>query len=208
MFVSSNSRLSMNEPVRQVPAAKGQMALTINVDWGNDELVAMLDVLDNYETKATFFLTGRWTKNFPELAKEVARRGHEIGNHGMSHAHPTHLSDGDLRTLIEDNIQLLKETTGTEPVPLFAPPYGEQDERVVRIASSLGQWTTLWTLDTIDWQNPSPDVIVQRILPRASDGAIILMHPKPQSLQALPTIIEGLKEKGFMLVPLGQMMGL
>lgn len=200
------SELSPLRPVREVPSAKGMMAFTINVDWGNDELVQILDVLDDHGVKATFFLTGRWAKLYPQLAREIAERGHEIGNHGLSHAHPTQLTRERLVELIAQNTSVLKESTGVAPVPLFAPPYGEQNERVVQVAAEHGYFTTLWTLDTIDWQDPAPETILQRIVPRARDGAIVLMHPKLQTLQALPRMITGLKEQGFTLVPLWQMM--
>lgn len=200
------SELSLDRPIREVPSAKGMMALTINVDWGNDELLKMLDVLDRHQVKATFFLTGRWAKLYPDLAREIADRGHEIGNHGLSHAHPTQLTREQLVELIAGNNAVLENATGVAPVPLFAPPYGEQNQRVVQVAAELGYFTTLWTLDTIDWQNPSPETILQRIVPKAKDGAIVLMHPKPQSLEALSRMIAGIEEKGFTLLPLWQMM--
>lgn len=197
--------LSLAQPVRQVPAAKGRVALTVNVDWGNEVIPGMLDTFDRHGVKATFFLTGRWAKAFPEMAAEIAARGHEIGNHGGNHAHPTHLSDGQLHEHIGGNVETLRTATGVEPVPLYAPPYGEQDARVVKIAANLGHMTTLWTLDTIDWQNPPPQTIVRRVVPRATDGAIVLMHPKEQTLEALEEILEGLKERGFDVVPLWKM---
>lgn len=198
--------LSPLQPVREVPSAKGMIALTVNVDWGNEVLVEMLDVLDRYGVKATFFLTGRWARLYPELAEEIAVRGHEIGNHGLSHAHPTQLSRAQLAELISGATEVLRQATGVSPVPLFAPPYGEQNRRVVEVAAQHGYYTTLWTLDTIDWQDPPPDTIVQRVVPRARDGAIVLMHPKPQTLEALPRMIEGLRAQGFTLVPLWHMM--
>lgn len=197
--------LSLSQPVRQVPRATGRVALTVNVDWGNEVIPAMLDTFDRHGVKATFFLTGRWAKAFPEMAAEIAARGHEIGNHGVDHAHPTQLSDGQLREHIGGNVEILKAATGAEPVPLYAPPYGEQDARVVRVAAELGHFTTLWTLDTIDWQNPPPATIVRRVVPRATDGTIVLMHPKEQTLEALEEILEGLKAKGYSVVPLWQM---
>ena len=200
------SAFPMDRPVREVPGRAGRMAFTVNVDWGNEVLPDMLDVFDRYGVKATFFLTGRWAKAYPEMAAEIARRGHEIGNHGLAHAHPTQLSPGELKEHIAGNVEVLRAAAGVEPVPLYAPPYGEHDERVVREAALLGHWTTLWTLDTIDWQNPSPDTIYRRIVPRAAAGAIVLMHPKPQTVEALPRLIEGLNERGYALVPLYRLM--
>jgi len=194
-----------DQPVRKVPGRPKQMAITVNVDWGNEVIPGMLDVFDRYGVKATFFLTGRWAAAFPEMAALIASRGHEIANHGVSHAHPVQLSTHDLRSHIGENADILRRAAGVEPAPLYAPPYGEVNDRVVREAAALGYWTTLWTLDTIDWQEPAPDTIVQRIVPRAEDGAIVLMHPKPQTLEALPRLIEGLQAKGYALVPLYRM---
>lgn len=199
------SALSMSEPVRQVTSAGKRMALTINVDWGNEVIPQILDVLEEKDVRATFFLTGRWASKFPEMAKMIAENGHEIGNHGLSHAHPTQLSATALTEHIAENVKRLREATGVDPVPLYAPPYGEQNARVVEEARSHGHWTTLWTLDTIDWQNPAPATILQRIVPRAVDGGIVLMHPKPQSLEALPAMIDGVKERGFTWFPLHAM---
>lgn len=198
--------LPIDQPVRQVPGVQGQVALTINVDWGNDELLQMLELFERMNVRATFFLTGRWAKNFPDLARLIAEKDHEIANHGMSHDHPTQISLERLIEMIHGNVELIEEQVGVRPVPLFAPPYGEQDERVVKTAAQFGLWTTLWTYDTIDWQEPPPHVIVDRIVPRAQAGGIVLMHPKPQTVQALPDMITGLRDKGLEPVPLWQMM--
>lgn len=196
----------MDRPVREVKGATGRIALTINVDWGNEDLLQMLDLFDEHNVKATFFLTGRWATSFPEIAREIAARGHEVGNHGLRHDHPTQISAAALHEMIAGGIRAIEEATGVRPVPLFAPPYGEQDERVVRTAATLGLWTTLWTYDTIDWQEPPPHVIIDRIVPRASDGGIVLMHPKPQTVQALPEMIRALRQKGLEPTPLWEMM--
>lgn len=203
--VTQGEAVSLAAPVRQVPGAKGRVALTVNVDWGNEVIPAMLDTFDRYGVKVTFFLTGRWAKAFPEMAAQIAARGHEIGNHGVDHAHPTRLSDQELAEHIGANVEILRAATGVEPVPLYAPPYGEQDGRVVAAAARLGHFTTLWTLDTIDWQEPPPQTIVARVVPRATDGAIVLMHPKEQTLAALAPMLEGLRERGYEVVPLYQM---
>lgn len=197
--------LSMNEPVRQVVGVSDAMALTINVDWGNEVIPDLLEVLDQKEVRATFFLTGRWAGGFPDLARMIAERGHEIANHGSNHVHPTQLAADALDRHIASAVTTLKEAAGVEPVPLYAPPYGEHDRRVVEAARRRGHWTTLWTLDTIDWQNPSPATIVGRIVPRAVGGGIVLMHPKPQSLEALPAVIDGVREKGLTWRPLYEM---
>lgn len=197
--------LTIEEPVRRVPGAPGKVALTINVDWGNDELADMLDIFDDHDVKVTFFPTGRWANQFPELARILQDRGHEVGNHGLTHDNASQISETKLHEMIVGGFEAIEKAIGTRPIPLFAPPSGDYNERVVKKAASLGVWTTLWTYDTIDWQNPSPAVIIERIVPRAEEGGIVLMHPKPQTVQALPDMIRGLREKGLEPVPLWQM---
>lgn len=181
------------------------MSLTINVDWGQEVLPEMLEVLQEKETKVTFFVTGRWAKQYPEMVKRFAADGHEVGNHGMKHAHPRSLSDWDLAQLIVENEKLLQEIIGECP-RLFAPPYGEVDERVAVTAAQLGYRTIMWTIDTIDWQNPSVETTVRRVLDRAQNGGIVLMHPKPNTVRALPRIIDGLRRQGYALVTVTELL--
>jgi len=186
------------------PAELPWVALAINVDWGEEVLPRMLEVLGQHGARVTFFLTGRWARKFPDVARMLAERGHEIGNHGLDHLHPTKLGDGELRRLVEENASLLESVTGRRPT-LFAPPYGEVDERVVRVARSVGHRTVMWTVDTIDWQRPAPHVILERVRNRLGPGTIILMHPTEPTLQALPDMLRLIAERGLTVVPVGEM---
>lgn len=174
------------------------LALMFNVDWGEEIIPDILEVLKKKDVKATFFISGRIAKKSPEIVLKIAGAGHEIGNHGYSHPHVDRLN-------LEQNV---KEIMDTEKVfqelqittaKLFAPPYGEHSKIVLQAADSVGYKTIMWTLDTIDWQDPTPEVILKRILPKADNGSLILMHPKKCTLQTLPTMIESLKKEGFLL---------
>ena len=114
------SEISM-DPIYRGNADRPLMSLTVNVDWGQEVLPDMLATLKEHDVKVTFFVTGRWAKQFPDLLKQMAEAGHEIANHGMKHAHPKQLSDWDLAMLILENDKLLKGIVG-EPSPLFALP--------------------------------------------------------------------------------------
>ncbi len=195
----------LDAPLFEVPGAAGQVALTINVDWGSEEIPAMLDLFDRYGARVTFFLTGHWAEQNAELVRTIAERGHEIANHGRSHIHPRQLADGALAAHITENEQLLASIAG-KVSRLYAPPYGEWDRRVVRQAANLGYRTVLWTLDTRDWQEPSAETIVARVVPKAVPGVIVLMHPKPNTVAALPAIMDGLKVKGLQAVTLSEML--
>ncbi len=197
------SEISM-DPIYRGNADRPLMSLTVNVDWGQEVLPDMLATLKEHDVKVTFFVTGRWAKQFPDLLKQMAEAGHEIANHGMKHAHPKQLSDWDLAMLILENDKLLKGIVG-EPSPLFAPPYGEVDRRIAATARTLGYRTIMWTIDTIDWQEPSVETTIERVISRAQNGGIVLMHPKPNTVKALPQIIEGLRQKGYQLLPAGEL---
>ncbi len=192
-------------PVFRGNPERPEAALAINVAWGEESLPGMLDILKKENVRATFFFVGDWVRKFPELVREVAAAGHEIANHGYYHGHPCALDRTELARMIQDNQVLLAKVIGRQPAALFAPPSGEFDQRTVGVAAELGFRTILWTVDTIDWKRPSPDLIVQRAVGKACNGAIILMHPTAPTLAALPAVIKGLRDKGLKLATIGQL---
>ena len=184
------------EPIYQGNANKKAIALTINVDWGEEYIPKMLEVFDTKNVKATFFLSGKWAEKHPDLVKDIYNRGHELGNHGYSHPHPDKLSVQQNIEEIQKTEQAIERITGFK-TRLFAPAYGEKKQHVVDAAAKIGYRTIYWSLDTIDWQKPKPSTIVERIVPRAFNGAIVLMHPTENTVLALPEIIHKLKEQGY-----------
>lgn len=199
----SNSPVS--KPVEQIKTDKKVMALTINVDWGEEFIPAILDALDKGNARATFFVTGRWAKKHPELLKTIAKRGHEIENHGYSHPHPDQISVGANQEEIKKTESIIEEIIG-QKTRFYAPPYGEKGASGLLAADKLGYRTILWTLDTVDWRSDStPEVIVKRIVNPAirygikpeKKGAIVLMHPKANTVKALPYILDRLAQEGY-----------
>ncbi|HEY8416996.1 MAG TPA: polysaccharide deacetylase family protein, partial [Limnochordales bacterium] len=157
--------LDARKPVYSVPVRERLVSFAVNVDWGDEYLPGMLSVLAEREVHVTFFPTGRWAAARPDLVRQMVEGGHELGNHGYRHDHPKALTDQQLAELIVRNRELLAELAGVETA-LFAPPYGELDPRIVRIAADTGHWTIMWTVDTVDWRRPPPEAIVQRVLSR------------------------------------------
>ena len=80
---------------------------------------------------------------------------------------------------------------------LYAPPYGEYNDIVLLAANELGYKTIMWSIDTIDWQNPPPELIISRVMKKISNGAIILIHPTKSTAEALPELIRQLKNQGY-----------
>ena len=225
LFVGIGSRqllmtynVSVSQPIEQVKTNQRVIALTINVDWGEEYIPAMLDALDKRKALATFFVTGRWAEKHPNLLRLIASRGHEIENHGYSHPHPDQLSAGANKDEIKKTEVIIEGIIGPK-TRYYAPPYGEKGRSGLQAAEELGYQTILWTLDTVDWREDStPEVIAKRILNPAvrfgikpsKSGAIILMHPKMNTVKALPVILDQLGREGFVfqtidgLITLGQ----
>nr|WP_237690684.1 polysaccharide deacetylase family protein [Paenibacillus caui] len=184
------------QPIYRGNPHKQMAAIMINVAWGNEYIEPMLDTLDEEGVKATFFLDGSWLKKYPEVAKEIQKRGHQLENHAYSHPNMSRLGTERATLEISKTKQLLKDTLGVDNT-WFAPPSGDFNQRTVEIAASQGLKTVLWTVDTVDWKNPDPSSVVAKIAQKAGPGSLILMHPTASSKQALKGIIQALKQKGL-----------
>lgn len=200
-------KVSLNDlgavPIYRGNPAKPMVSLMINVAWGNQYIVPMLDILDQEKVKVTFFLDGSWLSKNRELAAEMMKRGHEMENHAYTHPNMSTLSRARATAEIDKTKSLLKESLGVDN-KWFAPPSGDFDQETVDIAASLGLKTVLWTLDTVDWRNPSPESVVAKISSKAEAGTLILMHPTASSSRALRGMIQGIRAKGLQLGTVSQ----
>ena len=183
------------------------VSLSFNVDWGEEYLPDILAVLAENNVPATFFLTGRWCDLHPDLAAQIAEAGHELGNHGYSHASPNASDREEIIDEIDRTKQAIREATGVA-TRLYAPPAGEADEHVLEAAEQAGCSTVLWSVDTIDWQQPEADTVLRRVMGQLHGGAIILAHPTACTLQALPHIIEEARAEGYRFVTVSENLGL
>jgi peptidoglycan/xylan/chitin deacetylase (PgdA/CDA1 family) len=193
-----------NTPYYHGVRGRDQISLAINVDWGEEYLPGMLRILRDKGVKATFFVTGNWASKYPDLLKEMATLGHEIGNHGYRHVHIKDLTREEIIALIEKNEELIRQITG-QKTRLFTPPYGEIDQRITAVVSSIGYRTIMWSADTIDWQRPASVIIEERAVNKTDDGGIILIHPTKPTIYALEKIIDRLRGRGFSFVPISEL---
>jgi len=176
---------------------KMQVALTFDATYGDNQTTILLDILRRNNIKATFFLSGIWLENFPELARSIAREGHEIGSHTYTHPHLPQISIDDVRNQIIRTENIIENVTGRSPY-LFRPPFGEFNQEVLNTIAELGYLTIMWTIDSLDWMNPGVQAIIDRVVNNVQPGAIILMHQAAvQTPQALQTIITQLRNKGY-----------
>lgn len=173
------------------------IAFVCNVDWGNEYIEPMLNIFDKYNIKISFFVTGRWAKNNDELLKKIYSRGHEIGNHGYLHKDYSKLNYESNRKQILDAENVIFNTIGVKP-KYFAPPSGAYNKNTIRAAKDLNYQIIMWSIDTIDWREDSTkEKIIKRVISKSHNSAIVLMHPKKETISALPIIIESLRNKGY-----------
>lgn len=196
---------SARRPIYQGNPVKRQIALVINVAWGNENLPEMLAILDREQVRASFFLVGRWAAQNHDLVQQIAAAGHEFGNHAYSDPHLPQLTRAAITEEISRTSAVITEVTG-QSVRYFSPPYNDFSQTVLDTAADLGYQTVLCSLDTADWMRPGVQRIVQRIVPKAHNGAIVLMHPTEQTPAALAQIIAGLKAAGYQLVTVSELL--
>lgn len=192
-------------PVYRGHPEKEMVSLLINVSWGEDYIPEILDTLNEQDVKATFFIEGNWAKNNAELVKMIDEQGHVIGNHGLNHPDMARLNEAEINHQIKRTNEILNAITGETP-KWFAPPSGSFGDQVVETADQLEMETVLWTVDTIDWKNPSVSVMVNRINERVHPGATILMHPTQPIASGLDGIIETIKNQDYRIGTIEQLL--
>ncbi|BAB06125.1 polysaccharide deacetylase family protein [Halalkalibacterium halodurans] len=183
-------------PVFRGNPEKPMVTLLVNVAWGNEHLPTMLKTMNKYDVKSTFFLDGSWVKKHPQLATMIVEEGHEIGNHAYSHPDMQRLTRERMDEEIVQTNEVIKATIEVTP-KWFAPPSGSYNDLVVQRAAEHGMRTIMWSVDTIDWRNPDPNEMVDRVLSKVHPGAMILMHPTESSAAGLENLIRGIQDRGL-----------
>lgn len=192
-------------PIYQGVTGQKAVAVTVNVDWGGEYIPAMLDAFAKNDARVTFFVTGKWAENNPQLMKTMTDAGHSIQNHGYQHVHFNSLGADQVATQIKQAEDVIFKTTSRK-TRFFAPPYGEKSRPLVSAVLGTGYQYVMWSVDTIDWQKPAPEVIVQRVMKKVHNDAIILMHPTEPTVRALPELLTGLKAQGYKMVSIEEIM--
>jgi len=185
-------------PIYRGHPEKQMVAFLINVSWGEEYIPQILNTLKENKVKATFFIEGKWAKQNSDLVKMIDEQGHLIGNHAYNHPDMARLSKTENVKQINQTNQILTAITDKKP-KWFAPPSGSFNEQVVQSADDLNMYTILWTVDTIDWKNPSLSVMINRVNEKIHPGATVLMHPTEATANGLDQLIKLTKESGYEL---------
>ena len=177
------------------------IALTID-DGPCDYFEDILNILQQHDVKATFFLGGAYLDKYSEVIRRAAGEGHQIANHSMTHPDLRTLTDAEIEQEVQTCAKKLAQITGfpgTDNGPYyFRPPYGYRDERVLK---AINAPAILWSINSYDWQDFDSDKFFSIITEKAQDGDIILMHQTVESsVRALDDVIIALKAQGFEFV--------
>jgi len=194
--------------VYSIPTERKVVALTFDISWGDKRAEPIIEILKTKNVKnVTFFLSSPWSKTHPDIVKKITDQGFEVGSHGHKHDNYSKYSDEDIRKQITIADGVLSEMTGKSP-NLIRMPNGDFDKRVLKIAEELNYKVVQWDTDSLDWQNPGVDAIINRVVGKAHPGDIILLHASDSCKQthlALPAIIDQLRDKGYEFVTVSQL---
>lgn len=171
----------------------------------------VLNLLDEENVKATFFLTGKEIEETPALAADIVRRGHQVANHSFSHSNMTLMGLAKVRDEIETTDRAIR-AAGYQGVIYFRPPYGKKLFTLPWYLSQTARTSITWDVEPESYPDiaEDADAIAEYVIKNARSGSIILLHvmyrSREASRQALPKIIDGLRSRGFQFVTVSELM--
>jgi peptidoglycan/xylan/chitin deacetylase (PgdA/CDA1 family) len=196
------------------PGKSRQLALTYDDGPNDPHTGKLLDVLDRHGVKATFFLIGRYVEQRPEIAREVARRGHVVGNHTFTHPNLIFTSKTALERELRQTEEALAQAVG-EHSRLFRPPFGARRPATLRLARARGLETIMWSVKCWDWSAPSAEYIVAKARKGIRGGDVVLLHDgghaefgtdRSHTVNATGELLRRYQGEGFEFVTIPQMM--
>ncbi|MCK6212076.1 polysaccharide deacetylase family protein [Georgenia sp. EYE_87] len=201
------------QDVEVLPTSEPVVALTFDGGASGTAVAKILDVLARHDAPATFFVTGTFARSYPSAVRQIAAAGHPVGNHSDNHVAFPDLTNESIRDQLERAEESITALTGRPAKPLFRFPYGSRTPLDIRVVNDAGYVPFRWTVDTLGWQGTSGGRSVasvrERVLSTARPGQIVLMHvgahPTDGSTldaDALPSVIEGLRTRGYRFVSL------
>lgn len=206
---STQSQSTEPEPTQesteavQDPTVKS-IAISFDDGPGATTTPQLLQILKEKNVHATFFVLGENTAQHPEIVKQTAEAGHEIGNHTYDHQDLAVLSAQSITEEVTKTDTGIKKATGKTPT-FVRPPYGS----ITSVGASVIRRPIIeWSVDSEDWKTRNPDLILQKIQATVYDGAIILFHDiYPETIRAVPQVIDYLQEQGYRITTVGDLLG-
>ncbi|HET9307805.1 MAG TPA: polysaccharide deacetylase family protein [Candidatus Sulfotelmatobacter sp.] len=191
-----------------------QIALTYDDGPNDPHTLRLLEILDRHQVKATFFLIGHYVRQRPDIAREVAKAGHVIGNHTFTHPLLIFKSAAEIRRELSDCRAAIQDAVG-EHSNLFRPPFGGRRPATLRIARELGLEPIMWNVTGYDWNAPPAAVTERKVSKQIRGGDVILLHDgghkqmgadRSQTVQATDHLIKRYKQEGYSFFTVPEMM--
>lgn len=193
-------------PIYCVDRDDKKVAISFDAAWGNEQTDTLLKILKEKNVTATFFLVGDWVDKYPDSVKKIAQMGHDVENHSDTHPYMTKLSSEQMQSEIKNCNEKIKTITGKCPT-LLRPPYGDYNNQVVKAVKEQGMYCVQWDIDSLDWKDPTPQQMIDKITSKLTSGSIILMHNGAKNTpEALPQIIDAVRAAGYEFVPISEIL--
>lgn len=171
------------------------ISLTFNCAWGDEDIDSILETLNKFDVKATFFVVGQWAEKYPQSLKKIISAGHEIGGHSYDHKDYTKLGEKELREDIKKNKNAIYDAALYE-IKLIRVPSGAYNNLSISTIEDMGFIPVQWSVDSIDYGDADCEGIFQRATHNTKAGDIVLMHTGTKNTaQALPRILDSLSGK-------------
>jgi peptidoglycan/xylan/chitin deacetylase (PgdA/CDA1 family) len=191
-----------------------QIALTFDDGPNDPHTLNLLEVLAKHNVRATFFLIGRYVRQQPDIAREIAKQGHVIGNHTFTHPLLIFEPSSWIRREISQCRDAIGEAVG-EQSNLFRPPWGGRRPGVFRLVRDLELEPIMWNVTGYDWNAPSADYIEQKVTRKIRGGDVVLLHDgshaafgtdRSKTVQAVDRMIARYHAEGYQFVTIPEMM--
>ncbi|GAB6170419.1 polysaccharide deacetylase family sporulation protein PdaB [Clostridium carnis] len=197
-------------PIYRVQREDKAISLTFDINWAeNDELYSILEVLDKYNVKATFFIMGGWVNysdDNREKLKKINEGGHEIGNHSYIHPMFTKISEERIKSELDKTDKIIEETIGVKP-NVFRFPSGDYNNNSYKIVSNYGYKCIQWDVDSVDWKQKGAEIEYERVMKKVKPGSILLFHNNAKYTPGnLDRIIKELQDNGYVFLKVGEIL--
>ena len=191
-------------PIYSVDRNDNKISISFDCAYGAEYTLKLLEILDEYDVKCTFYMVEFWVKKYPDMVKKIADAGHEIGTHSKTHPKMSTLSESEIKEELISSIKAIEDITNKK-VETFRAPYFDYDDLLLDVANELGLYVIQWDVDSIDWKDITAEQITKRVVSKTKSGSIILCHNNGKyTHKALPYILSNLKEKGFEFVKINE----
>lgn len=192
-------------PIYSVEREDKLISISFDCAWGVDYTDEILKALKAGNVRATWFMVEFWAEKYASYVKKIDAAGHEIGTHSSTHSYMSKQNREEIRMELQTSSKAIKDVTG-KTVELFRPPYGDYDDELIKTASEEGYYSIQWDVDSLDWKDLSASDIAMRVIGGVRPGSIILMHNNGlHTAEAVPIILDTLKNKGYSFVPIGEL---